>query len=142
MPIVVALVIVVAAVAVVLGVIGLTLGGLRRHRSRTRDQTSTIYTLRTAVVALVQTSSQGWTGADSSIRPTVEAQLQLIQDGELRHLTSELLETTRRLAVAGNGETEEVKRLHDELDDLHTRFRMRSNDVIRELKLGRVPRRP
>lgn len=140
-PVVVALVVVVVAVAVVAGLIGLTLGGLGRHRSRTRDQESTIYTLRTAVVALVQTSTQGWTAADSSVRPTIVAQLPLISDGELRQLTNDLLDTTRRLGSPG-GNPEERQRLHDELDDRHERFRLRSNEVIRELKLGRVPRRP
>ena len=139
-PVVVALLVVVVAVVVLLGVIGLTLGGLRRHRSRTTDQTSTIYALRTAVVALAQTSSQGWTAADASIRPAVTAQLPLIQDGELRRLTDALLHTTDRLASAGDAD--DKMRLQQEVDDLHQRFRMRSNDVIRELKLGRVPRRP
>ncbi len=137
-PIAVAFVVVVAAVTIVIGLTYLTLAGLRRHRSRTRDQTSTIYTLRTAVVALAQTSAQGWTAVDSSVRPAVVAQLPLIQDVELRQLTNELLETTRRLAAMPDPVANE--RLREEVDDLHERFRARSNEVIRELKLGRVPR--
>jgi len=137
-PIAVALVIVVVAVTVVIGAVYVTLAGLGRHRSRTRDQTSTIFTLRTAVVALAQTSAQGWTGVDSSVRPAVVAQLPLIQDAELRHLTNQLLETTSRLAATTDpvGNTD----LRGEVDALHERFRHRCNEVIRELKLGRVPR--
>lgn len=135
---VVAFVIFVVAVAVVVAVIALTMAGLGRHRSRTRDQASTIFTLRTAVVALVQTSTQGWTAVDPSVRPTVVAQLPLVQDGQLRQLTTELLEATRRLA--SGGPTEEGDELRAEVDDLHERFRWRSNEVVRELNLGRVPR--
>jgi len=137
-PIVVALVIVVAAVTLVLGLIFVVLGGLGRHRSRTTDQTSTIYTLRTAVAALAQTSAQGWTAVDSNVRPAVMAQLPLIRDAELRQLTNELLETTRRLAAVAD--PVENTDLRDEVDALHERFRGRSNEVIRELRLGRVPR--
>jgi len=137
-PVVVALVVVVVAVTVLVGASSVILARMRRHRSRTRDQASTIFTLRTAVVALVQTSTQGWTAVDASVRPTVVGQLPLIQDSELRQLTNELLETTRRLAAAGN--TEEGKGLRDEVDDLHERFRWRSNEVVRQLNLGRVPR--
>jgi len=137
-PIAVAFVIVVAAVAIVIGLTYLTLVGLGRHRSRTSDQTSTIYALRTAVVALAQTSAQGWTAVDSSVRPAVVAQLPLIQDVELRQLTNELLETTRRLATMPDPVENTV--LRKEVDDLHERFRARTTEVIRELKLGRVPR--
>ncbi len=139
-PIVVALVTVVVAVTVVIGLISLTLGGLGRHRSRGRDQTTTIYTLRTAVVALAQTSAQGWTSVDSSLRPTIVSQLPLIQDVELRQLTNQLLDTTRRLAAVTDPVASED--LREEVDTLHEQFRRRSNEVIRELKLGRVPRRP
>jgi len=138
--VVVALVVVAAAVTVVIGLLYITLTGMGRHRSRTRDQTSTIYTLRTAVVALAQTSAQGWTSVDASVRPTIVAQLPLIQDVELRQLTNELLETTRQLAAVAD--PVENESLRESVEALHERFRMRSNEVIRELKLGRVPRRP
>lgn len=124
----------------IVGLIGLTLTGLGRHRSRTRDQTSTIYTLRTSVMALAQTSALGWTAVDSSVRPTIVAQLPLIQDVELRRLTNELLDTTGRLAAMPD--PVENTSLRQEVDDLHERFRARSNEVIRQLKLGRIPRRP
>jgi len=137
-PIVVALVIVVVAVTVVLGLIFGILGGLGRHRSRTTAQTSTIYTLRTAVASLAQTSAQGWTAVDSSARPAVMAQLPLIRDAELRQLTNDLLETTRQLAAVAD--PVENRDLREEVDSLHGRFRERSNEVIRELRLGRVPR--
>ncbi|MEN3315349.1 MAG: hypothetical protein V7605_1583 [Acidimicrobiaceae bacterium] len=134
---VVALVIVVVTVAVVAAVIALTTAGLGRHRSRTRDQASTIFALRTAVVALVQTSTQGWTAVDASVRPTVVAQLPLVQDGQLRQLTTELLEATRLLASGGT--TDDGDALRAEVDELHEQFRWRSNEVVRELNLGRVP---
>jgi len=155
-PVVVALLVVVVAVAVVFGLIGVTLAGLGRHRSRTRDQASTIFTLRTAVVAMVQAATQGyevaaddgsdggrrrvgtpWASVDSTVRPTITTQLPLIQDAQLRRLTTELLEATRRLSLAGD--TDEGARLCGEVDDLHKRFRTRSNEVVRELNLGRVP---
>lgn len=126
------------AVTVLVGVGSVILGRMRRHRGRTRDQASTIFTLRTAIVALVQTSTQGWTAVDGSVRPTVVSQLPLIQDSELRQLANELLETTRQLAAAGNAEA--GAGLRDEVDDLHERFRWRSNEVVRQLNLGRVPR--
>jgi len=137
-PVVVALVVVAVAVTVLVGVGSVILGRMRRHRSRTRDQASTIFTLRTAVLALVQTSTQGWTAVDASVRPTVVAQLPLLQDSELRQLTTELLETTRQLAATGDAES--GAGLRDEVDDLHERFRWRSNEVVRQLNLGRVPR--
>ncbi len=84
----------------------------------------------------MQTSTQGWTAVDASVRPTVVAQLPLIQDGELRQLTNELLEATRQLAAAGNAEA--AAGLRSEVDDLHERFRWRSNEVVRQLNLGRV----
>ena len=139
MSLVVALVIVVVAVAVVIGVIFLTLTVLGRHRSRTSDQASTIFALRTAVVALVQTSTQGWTSVDATVRPAVVAQLPLIQDAELRQLTNELLEATRHLRAVGN--SEETAGLRDDVQALHDRFRWRCSDVLRELNLGRIPGR-
>jgi len=152
----VALIVVAAAVTVVLGVIGVVLAALRRRRSRTTDQAGTIFALRTAVVALVQAATQGyevtaadgevaerrrvgtpWAPVDAAVRPRVAAQLSLVQDDELRQLADELLHATRQLGLAAGEEGESLCR---RVDSLHERFRMRSNEVVRELSLRRVPR--
>ena len=149
--------IVVVAVAVIIGLIGVIAVGLGRRRSRTSDQASTIFALRTAVVALVQAATQGyevaaddaeggerrrvgtpWTSVDSTVRSRVTAQLPLVRDDRLRQLTTDLLEATRRLGAAGGGA--EGAALCRQVDELHERFRARSNEVVRDLNLGRIPR--
>jgi hypothetical protein len=140
---------------------GLVLLGLRwlgRHQSRTSDQESTVYALNMALVAIVVASRQcfeatagngqrpsppraggPWLATDARLRPTVERHLPLVEDGQLRQLTAELLDRTARLYAAGD--PGEAARLNAEIETLHEKFRIHRTHVVRALHVSRVMRR-
>lgn len=157
-----ALLIVIALVFVSVALLGgLVLLGLRwlgRHQSRTSGQESTVYALNMALVGIVVASRQcfeatagnaehpsppraggPWLATDARLRPTVERHLSLVEDAQLKQLTAELLDRTRRLYAAGDHA--EAARLIAEIETLHEKFRIHRTDVVRALHVSRVVRR-
>ena len=155
-----ALLVVIALVVFALVVVGtlvwVFLVWLGRHQSRTRDQASTVHALQMALFGLVMASRQRfdavsgngrgdwrggdapWVAADAKIRPTVQRNLPLIEDVQLKQLTTELLDCTGRLFVAAD--PAEAARLNSEVEALHERFRARTTEVVRALAVRRVAR--
>lgn len=155
-----ALVVVIALVFVALVVVGALVWAclvwLGRHQSRTRDQASTVHALQMALFGVVLASRQrfdsvsgngradrrdgdaSWLAADAKVRPTVLENLALIQDGQLKQLTTELLACTERTFVVTD--PMEAARLNSEVDVLYGRFRARTTEVVRELAVRRISR--
>jgi hypothetical protein len=157
-PLVVVLVAVLVTLAILGAVTGISIRLLGRHWSRTRDQESTIHAVQMALFAIVQASRQRvdtasengqwtrraapdapWSAADARARATALTQLPLMEDDELKRLTRELLEHSRRLLAAPDAAT--GVRLGGEVDALYRRFGARCTAVLRELALRRVSRR-
>ena len=150
MPLGVVLVIVVVVTVVVLvAAIAVGMGVATRHRKRTSDQASTVFALQMALYAMVQASrptlngtSENGQGAatpghgDTQARERVLRQLQLVEDVELRRITSQLLEHSQRLRTASDAAT--AARLQREADALQARFRARTTDVVRQINLRRL----
>ena len=139
--VVVAVVVLVAAIAV-----GMSLATRRRNRT---DQASTVFALQMALYAMVQASRPTLNGAsenghgpvapgpgDEQARERVRKQLHLVEDVELRRITSQLLEHSQRLRTASDAAT--AARLQQEADDLQARFRTRTTDVVRGINLRRL----
>ncbi len=146
------------AVACLGGIVLLALRWLGRHQSRTRDQESTVYALNMALVGIVVAARQRfdavggngegsslprsggpWTATDARLRPTVERNLPLVEDPELKQLTVALLDRTSRLFATTDGA--EAARLNAEIERLHEKFRIQRTDVVRALGVSRVDRR-
>ena len=120
-----------------------------RHRSRTSDQASTVFALQMALYAMVQASRPTLDGANQNghgpARPgrgdgraleTVLKQLQLVEDVQLRQITGQLLEHSRRLASTADATM--AARLQAEVDTLQERFRDRTTEVVRAINLRRL----
>jgi hypothetical protein len=149
---VVLLVVVVLAVGVIVASIVLGMRIAARHRSRTSDQASTVFALQMALYAMVQASRPSLNGStdngqgparpgpgDGEARQRVLKQLELVEDVELRQITGQLLEHSRRLLATTDGAT--AARLQSEVETLQERFRSRTTDVVRDLNLRRLQRR-
>jgi hypothetical protein len=151
--------VVVVVVLVALGAVGATVVlGLRwadRHLSRTRHQQSTVHALQLALFALVEASRQrfdaatlngqwpararvegSWASAYAQARPTVVRQLALVEDPELKELTSRLLESSGQLLATSDPAT--AARLWREVEGAHDRLRLRTVEVTRSLNLRRL----
>ncbi len=158
MALLVVVAIVFVAVVVIGGIVVLALRWLGRHQSRTRDQESTVYALNMALVGIVvaarqcydtvaadgrapspSRSGRPWLATDARLRPAVEKQLPLVEDGLLRQLSAELLDRTARLF--GTTDPGEAARLNAEIETLHEKFRVHRTDVVRSLAVSRVTRR-
>lgn len=120
-----------------------------RHQSRTSDQASTVFALQMALYAMVQASRPSLNGStdnghgpgrpgrdDGEARRRVLEQLELVEDLELRQIAGQLLEHSRRLLVITDGPS--AARLQGEVETLQERFRSRTTDVVRDLKLRRL----
>ncbi len=150
MPLAVVLVVVVVVTVVVLvAAIAVGMGLVTRHRNRTSEQASTVFALQMALYAMVQASrptlngtSENGRGAaapghgDKEARERVLRQLQLVEDVELRRITSQLLDHSQRLRTASDAAT--AARLQQEADALQARFRARTTDVVRQINLRRL----
>jgi hypothetical protein len=146
---VVLLVVVVLAVVVIVASILLGMALAARHRSRTSDQASTVFALQMALYAMVQASRPTLNGStdnghapvrpgpgDGQARQRVLKQLELVGDVELRQITGQLLEHSRRLLSATD--TASAARLQREVETLQERFRSRTTEVVRDLNLRRL----
>ena len=122
-----------------------------RHRSRTSDQASTVFALQMALYAMVQASRPTLNGStdngrgpsrpgpgDGQARQRVLRQLELVEDVELRRITGQLLEHSRRLLATTDAAS--AAHLQSEVDTLQERFRARTTEVVRELNLRRLQR--
>jgi hypothetical protein len=120
-----------------------------RHRSRTSDQASTVFALQMALYAMVQASRPTLNGSadnghgpsrpgpgDTEARHRVLKQLELVEDVELRRITGELLEHSRRLLTTTDAAS--ATRLQSEVETLQDRFRSRTTEVVRDLNLRRL----
>ncbi len=150
MPLGVVLVIVVVVTVVVLvAAIAVGMGLVTRHRNRTSDQASTVFALQMALYAMVQASRPTLDGAsqngqgparpgrgDGQARETVLKQLQLVEDVQLRQLTGQLLENSRRLESTTDSAA--AARVQAEVDTLQERFRDRTTEVVRAINLRRL----
>jgi hypothetical protein len=148
LPVVLLVVVVVAVVVIVASIfVGMTLAA--RHRSRTSDQASTVFALQMALYAMVQASRPNLNGStdngrgplrpgagDGEARQRVLKQLELVEDVELRQITGQLLEHSRRLLTTTDAAS--AARLQAEVDTLQERFRTRTTDVVRDLNLRRL----
>ena len=148
---VVLLVVVVLAVGVIVASIVLGMRIAARHRSRTSDQASTVFALQMALYAMVQASRPSLNGStdngqgparpgrgDGEARQRVLKQLELVEDVELRQITGQLLEHSRRLLTTTDAAS--GARLQGEVEALQERFRSRTTDVVRDLNLRRLQR--
>ena len=146
---VVLLVVVVLAVGVIVGAIVVGMSLAARHRSRTTDQASTVFALQMALYAMVQASRPTLNGSsdngraparpgagDAQARERVLKQLELVEDVELRQITGQLLEHSRRLLTTTDAAS--AAGLQAEVDTLQERFRSRTTEVVRNLNLRRL----
>lgn len=154
-------VVVIAIALVALGITGafVCLGVVlvSRHQSRTRDQRSTVFALQMAVVAMVVAARQRfdaavqngqwaevgsagtpWVATDTKVRPTVVRQMALVEDVQLKELTTRLLDRTRQLLTTADAR--EAARLQHEIEGLRARFQARTTEVVRALAVGRLSR--
>ncbi|HEX2192570.1 MAG TPA: hypothetical protein VHH09_05210 [Acidimicrobiales bacterium] len=150
MPLPVVLVVVVlVTVVLVVASIGVGMRAVERHRSRTSDQASTVFALQMALYAMVQASRPTLDGAsqnghgparpgrgDGQARETVLKQLQLVEDVQLRQITGQLLEHSRRLESTTDAAA--AAQLQAEVDSLQERFRERTTAVVRAINLRRL----
>ena len=148
LPVVLLVVVVLAVVVIVAAiVVGMTLAA--RHRSRTTDQASTVFALQMALYAVVQASRPALNGSsdnghgplrpgpgDAQARERALKQLELVEDVELRRITEQLLEHSRRLLTTTDAAS--AARLQGDVATLQERFRTRTTDVVRDLNLRRL----
>ena len=152
LPVVLLVVVVLAVLVIVAAIVG-GMALAARHRSRTADQASTVFALQMALYAMVQASRPSLNGSaengqgparpgagDGQARERVLKQLALVEDVELRQITGQLLEHSRRLLMTTDGAS--AARLQGEVDTLQERFRSRTTEVVRDLNLRRLQGRP
>jgi hypothetical protein len=148
LPVVFLVVVVLAVVVIIAAIVG-GMAFATRHRSRTTDQASTVFALQMALYAMVQASRPALNGSsdnghgaarpgtgDGQARERVLKQLELVEDMELRQITGQILEHSRRLLTTTDAAS--AARLQGEVDTLQERFRSRTTDVVRGLNLRRL----
>ncbi len=142
---------VVLALGVLAGLI--VFGGSRLVRiwSRAHEQENVVHSVQMEVMALAYStlqrcdahalngyavaSSPNGDWAQNDARAALRKNVGLLKDDHLRQLTRDLLDCTGRLSP--RSQPAEVARVRDEVRSLQERFRARSNEVQRDIRLGR-----
>lgn len=145
----VVVIIVLLALGALAGLIVLLVGRVVRFWSRTREQANVIYSVQMELMALGNATLQRCNGAavtsngngkgvsdDAQARAALRRDLALLRDDHLRRITQEMLDCTRRLPRTPSAA--EADRVGHEMQALQERFRARSNEVVRDMRLGRA----
>jgi hypothetical protein len=129
-------------------------GGSRLVRawSRAHEQENVVHSVQMEVMALAYATlqrcdAQGLNGyaaasavpngmsAQNDARAALRKNVSLLKDDTLRQITRDLLDCTGRLSA--RSQPAEVARVRDEVRSLQARFRVRSDEVQRDMRLGR-----